>query len=140
MALEKFDLRQLAAIDEGKIAEDFEDALREVERDCRSRPMLDKDRTVAIVLKMRPVADADGKLLEVKTTFDVKSGKPVTSSKVYHMAAGRGGLFYNELSPDDAKQLTLDEVPRTVGDASKGRGKKAKGGESERIDRADVGS
>lgn len=110
MALEKFDLATLLTIDEGRIKESFEQALRRSEADCRDRPLLGKARTVTIQAELVPVADDQGVLRECLVQFSIKDAQPLRSSKVYHMSAGRAGLFWNEMSPDDARQLTLDSV------------------------------
>lgn len=115
MALEKFDIAALATIDEGRIAEAFAQALKRCEADCKDRPLLSKDRKVRLEAKLLPIADEGGNLREVLVQFEVKDEQPLRSSKVYHMSAGRGGLFFNELSPEDSRQLTLDgEKPKPV--------------------------
>jgi hypothetical protein len=108
MALEKFELGSLATIDEGRIAESFMQALRRCEADCKDRPTLRKDRKVTLEVTLVPVSDDRSELVEVLVQFEIKDAQPIRSSKVYHMNAGRGGLFYNDLSPEDARQLTLD--------------------------------
>jgi hypothetical protein len=110
MALEKFDLGTLLVIDEGRIKEAFEQALRRGEVDCRDRPLLSQTRTITLEASLTPVADEQGALVECLVQFTIKDKQPIRSSKVYHMSAGRAGLFWNELSPDDARQLTLDTV------------------------------
>lgn len=114
MALEKFELALLPTMDGGRIKEAFEQALRRCEVDMRDRPNLKKDRSVAIVATLTPVADDHGDLLEVVVQFTVKDSIPARDSTVYHMNAARQGLFFNELSPDDARQLTLDSADGPV--------------------------
>jgi len=108
MALEKLCLEALVKMDDGRIREAFEQALKRCEDDCRDRPMLKKDRTVTLEAKIVPVADEEGALVECLLQLQVKDQRPVRSSKVYHMSAARQGLWLNELSPDDARQMTID--------------------------------
>ena len=109
MALEQFTLQTLSTVDDGRIAVAFEQALRRCELDCRDRPTLDKARTISIDAKLTPRVDESGRdLLEVLVQFEVRDSQPVRTSKVYHMVAARSGLYFNELAPEDARQLTLD--------------------------------
>lgn len=118
MALEKFDLETLAKIDEGRIKNAFELALRRCIDDCNERPAFDKTRKVSLVVMMTPVADEMGNLDEVTVAFDIGETVPKRQSREYSMQV-RGktqrSLFFNELSPDDIKQMTIDESgPRRV--------------------------
>lgn len=112
-----FTLETLCTIDDGRIKEAFEQALRRCESDLRDRPNMNKARTISLEAELVPVTDDAGALLEVKVHFQVKDRQPARETKTYHMSAARGGgLFYNELAPEDARQLTLDTIngPKTL--------------------------
>lgn len=111
MALEKFMLGTLATMDDGRINAAFNAALKRVEMDCHDRPGVKTARKIEIVMLVEPVAD-EGELDSVNVSFVIKDNVPKRQSKAYNMRAERGGLIYNEVSPEDVRQLTLDMVPR----------------------------
>lgn len=120
MALEKFSLGALSTIDNGKVAAAFAHALRRCEEDCKDRPAVDTARTIMLDIQITPVVGDDGALESVNVSFRIKNSVPErqskTYNKTYNMQATRGGLLFNELSPDDVRQGTLDSPgPRAVG-------------------------
>ena len=120
MALEKFTLATLADMDGGRIKAAFEQALDRCRYDCEDRPAVDGARTITLTVKMKPVANDNGDLGSVDVTFDLNEKLPKRGSKSYNMQAVVGGLLFNELSPDEVKQKTLDMAgkngPRAVAD------------------------
>lgn len=112
MAVEVFDLASILKIDGGRIREAWEQALKRAREDCYDRPGLKKPREVHLVALLEPDPESD----TVNVSFKVKDQLPPRHSASYNMKQGRGGLLYNEVSPDDVHQRTLDEVggPRTV--------------------------
>jgi hypothetical protein len=110
MALEKFDLRTLANMDDGRIREAFNQALARCESDCRDRPGVKKSRSVSITTTITPVLDEEGNLETCEVAFDISDKIPKRQSKTYAMRAdGAGALFFNDVSPDNPYQRTIDE-------------------------------
>lgn len=110
--LEKFDLATLAAMDGGRIREAFEQALNRCRHDCEDRPAVDGARKITLVVSLTPIADDSGELSSVDVAFDLNDRLPKRGSKTYNMQAVTGGLVFNELSPDEVKQKTLDMAPK----------------------------
>lgn len=123
MTLEKFSLASLAGMDSGRIHEAFTQAMRRCEEDCKDRPAVKAARKLTLTVTLKPIADPEGDLDSVDVGFKITDNVPKRESKEYNMTAGRDGLFFNELSADDAKQLTLDSAkngpraPSTSADA-----------------------
>lgn len=106
----EFSLDTLAKIDGGRIAQAFALALRRCEADCRDRPGLQEPRKIGIQVTLTPVAGDDGDLESCRVQFQVVDSQPRRKSKAYDMRAEGGRLLWNELSPDDVRQMTLDQV------------------------------
>lgn len=118
MAVKKFGIDQLALIDGGRIKEAWEREMKRMREDCQDRPALNKPRQVHIVTSLVPVCGEDGTLESVKVAFDIDHKMPKRQSQVYDMKAVPGGLVFNELSPEDVRQGTLDEIQfKEVSDA-----------------------
>lgn len=111
MAIQKFDLGSLLTIDEGRIHEAFEQALKRARDDCSDRPAVEKPRKVNLTATLTPVCDPNGSLASVIVQFEIEDKLPKRMSSKYDMAVGRGGLLFNELSKDDIHQGTLDDAP-----------------------------
>lgn len=116
MSLAKVSLGSIAELDAGRLAEAFQQEIAKVEHDLKDRPGLKGARTVSLVMTAKPISDARGELISVDLLFDVKSSTPKKSSQIYNAACGRNGLHVNDLSPDDVRQSTLDDVgePKAV--------------------------
>jgi len=108
MSLEKFTLATLAEMDGGRIMEAFEQALNRCRFDCEDRPAVKGAREIALVVTMEPVCDDNGELGSVDVSFDLNDKLPKRGSKTYNMQAVVGGLVFNELSPEEVRQKTLD--------------------------------
>lgn len=109
---EKFDLSKINSIDDGRIKAALEQQLARCEADCKDRPMLKKARKVTLQVEMRPLPDGGAELDSVDVAFQIKAVIPPQDSKNYNMKATRGGLVYNDLSPDDINQMTIDQAPQ----------------------------
>lgn len=120
MSQEKLTLAALNRIDSGRIKAAWEQALANARADCEDRPALDKARKIALVAYVKPLTDDKGELESCNVYFDIVETTPKRTTKTYNMGAARGALVFNEMSPDDNKQHTIDEVmkPRKVKDAS----------------------
>lgn len=111
MALEKFNLATIADMDGGRIRAAFEQALARLEADLKDRPAVKTARKLELILDLTPVSDG-GELDSVNVKFRVKDNVPKRESKAYNMQAVAGGLLFNDASPEDVKQKTLDMAPR----------------------------
>jgi len=134
MALEAFTLATIAEMDGGRIRAAFEMALRRLEADCKDRPGVESARKLALVPHMTPVCDG-GDLDSVNITFKITDTVPKRESKSYNMQAVPGGLLFNDASPEDVRQGTLDM-------ARKQKARRVKGNESAEPDeeeKSDVG-
>ena len=116
MALQKFDLATLTELDGARIRTAFDQAIERLTEDCKDRPGVKKARTVTLTVSLVPLANDDGDLDTVDVDFKFKESMPKRASRTYNMLPTRKGLYVNEMSPDEVKQRTLDEVakPRAV--------------------------
>jgi len=117
MALERFTLKTLVALDGGRLRAAFDEALKRLYDDCRDRPGLDTARTLALKVALKPVVEG-GELTSVDVRFEFDTKVPKMASRNYNMIAVRGGLAVNDLSPENARQGTMDQVPGVTGAVS----------------------
>lgn len=118
MALEKFTAATIATIDGGRIGVTIEQAVERARADCFDRPGVDKARKVVLEITFVPVPDESRRDLDsVDVCFQVKETIPGRESKSFNMRATPTGLLFNELSPEEAAQVTIDEPtgPRISG-------------------------
>lgn len=115
MAVELFTTSSLSRIDAGRIAAAFEGEIKRAEADCKDRPATPKPRKVELHVSIEPIVAEDGSLESCDVTFRIKSSIPSRESKTYNMRAGRHGLSFNELSPEDIHQGTLDDAQSGTG-------------------------
>lgn len=113
--LETFTLASLAAMDGGRIATAFEQALNRLRYDCEDRPAVEGKRSLTLTVNLEPVPDDSGALGSVDVTFALNEKLPKRASKSYNMQAVAGGLIFNELSPEEVRQKTLDMQPKPAG-------------------------
>lgn len=112
MAIEKFKLATLADLDDGRVREAFEQALKRCETDCKDRPAMKEPRRVSLTAFLCPVLGDNGEMESCDVQFQIVDSIPKRRSKVYNMKSTNAGLYFNELSPDDIRQQTLDEAPQ----------------------------
>lgn len=115
MAYQKFTVESLGILDGGRIKEAIEQAIKRAELDCKDRPLVKEARTVSLQIHFQPKVDEGGDLGIIDVSFDVVEKAPKRKSRIYEMATKRGGLFFNEMSPEDVAQTTLDDAPRPKG-------------------------
>ena len=108
--LVKFSLESLVSLDAGRIRETVDQAIKRCFDDCEDRPAHDAARRVSIELSIVPVVAGEGRLDSCDVFVDVKERIPARKSKRYNAQVRRDGVYFNEASPDDADQLTLDEI------------------------------
>lgn len=109
-----FDAGSIATIGEGKIAAALNKAIRECATDIDDRGQDEAKRTVTLTIEMKPKV-SEGQVYEIETELQVKASMPPRRSVPYSMslAAGPGNtstLTFNDVSPRDVRQQTLDEV------------------------------
>lgn len=114
MALQKFGLKEAGEMDDGKIGVAFEHAMHRIRRDCEDRPNVADVRKITFTVMFRPVAADNGKLESVDVSMDLRDNLPKRKTATYNMQAAPSGLYYNELSREEARQMTLDEGPRST--------------------------
>jgi hypothetical protein len=110
--LEQFTLGTLAEMDGGRIKAAFEQALNRCRHDCEDRPSIAGARKITLTVTLEPVAADSGELESVDVSFALNEKLPNRASKTYNMEAVTGGLLFNELSPDEVRQRTLDMAPK----------------------------
>lgn len=130
MAVEQFSFRSLATIDGGRLLEAWEQACKRAREDVEDRPGVEKARKVMLVTTLTPVKDKTNGLHSVDVKFEIDDSLPKRSSPTYNMKAARGGLLFNEMSPDDIDQGTFpgmgpkgsveDNVEKKQGEANAG--------------------
>lgn len=117
MPLEPFKCAALASIDSGRIGVAIDQAVARAHHDCVDRPGIEKPRVVTLQIVLIPVAqDGEGDLDSVNVEFRVRESIPLRSSKRYNMRSDGRTLRYNELSPEDHKQTTIETGPRPIDD------------------------
>lgn len=116
MAVEQFSLDRLATMDGGRLGITFSQLLRAAENDCKDRPGLLAPRKIAVALVLRPVMADNGELESIDVGFEFDVSLPKRKSKTYNMQAVPGGLLFNDASPEDIRQRTLDMAPRPSAD------------------------
>lgn len=112
MALEKFALDSLSRIDDGRLAAAFRHALKRCEDDCRDRPAVKDPRRITLHVTLEPVVEDGDDLSSVDVSFKIVDSVPKRQTRKYNMRAVPGGLLFNEASPDEVRQMTLDMAPR----------------------------
>lgn len=98
-------------IDGGRVIESFNQRLAAIVDDCRDRALLDKPRKLVLSIEIRPIPeDGTANLHGCTVSADINSVLPKTESREFDMRVTAGGLVFNDLSHDDADQLTIDDV------------------------------
>ena len=114
MALHEFKLETLTKLDDGRVVEAWNQALRRAILDCEDRPGVTEARKVILQLELAPTIDEDGNVDTVRGQFQVKDSAPVRKTKKYDFSPRLQGkskvLIFNDLSDDNVKQHTIDEV------------------------------
>lgn len=109
MALEKFSPKTIISIQNGLVRARLDRAIDVCRTDCDERPTMKAPRVITLRISLSPVADA-GKLDSVDVEFEVNETIPKAKTRKYSMHADRrsGDLLWNEVSPDDSRQMTMD--------------------------------
>ena len=111
--LHDFTLQNLIELDGGRIPEAWIQAVRRCANDCDDRPGVTDPRKVTLTLDLSPVCDEEGRLETIRGQFQIKDTSPVRKTKKYDLAfrrkSGQAQLVFNDLSDDNALQMTIDE-------------------------------
>jgi hypothetical protein len=112
MARRELKLENLIHMDGGRIAVAFDQALARLAKDLDDRPGDDRDRLITLQMKLKPSMDeASGQYEDAKVQVFITEKIPDRKSKVIDLQPVRGGkLAFNDLSEDDARQHTIDEI------------------------------
>lgn len=118
MSLEKLTFESLADLDNGRVRAAFDHALSEVQRDLADRPVDKRPRKVTLTLELKPVPAETGELHSAQVSAHLDYKIPKRRTRDYDMRSIGGGLVFNEMSPDDVRQTTIDQGnrPRSVSD------------------------
>jgi hypothetical protein len=117
VAVAQLSLENLVRVDGGRLAAAFDLAIKRCVLDCEDRPGLDKARKVMLVVELKPAKAEDGNAYEVDFAFAVKDTAPQRNLRKLTGVIRRGGvLAWNDDSPDDPNQMTLDEEAPGFGD------------------------
>lgn len=111
--LKTLSLETLADLDGGRIQAAVDRELAHINRDLEDRPALNKARKLTIEISATPYASESGGrrgMGGAKVVVKVKSSVPDRQSKDFDMIPTQDGLGWNELSPEDARQLTIDDA------------------------------
>ena len=95
--MEKLTLETLSQYDQGSVAVLINQAIRDAYLDLEDRPLLNKDRTISLVIKLRPHSVSDSaELEEVASEVHVKSTIPNKQARVNILASSKklGGLGF----------------------------------------------
>ena len=109
MALEKFNLESLGDLDGGRVAAAFEQALKRCRMDCEDRPGVRAPRKINVVLTIEPNMTEKGDLQSVQVDAQISETLPKRQSASCQMAVDGEAIYFNDLSPDNPKQGTLDD-------------------------------
>lgn len=109
MKIEVKTLADLQQYESGVVARTFERDLQTLLGDLHDRPGLAKARSLSLKLELTPVADDSGGLAEVKVDISLSMSQPASKTRTVNArAVGSKGFVYEDLSPDNVNQLTLD--------------------------------
>lgn len=112
MPLQKLTLENLRNLSSGVVAGAFDRELERVMEDCFDRPALKVARKLTLSFSVVPVTD-DGKVCQfANVEIKVAASLPPQKSIPFQMQATPRGLLVNPASPDDARQATLNDLPK----------------------------
>lgn len=103
-------LADLSDFENGKLSITFENELRRLLGDIHERPGLAKPRQIVIAVNMQPATDSEGNLEDVKFWVELATKAPAARTRTVSMGTlGNQGLVWNDLSPANHQQHTIDE-------------------------------
>jgi hypothetical protein len=109
--LKKFGINDLPTLDDGRVAATVDKLIRTVVEDCSNRPGVGAARDVTLKIKIKPQTDERGMCTDVHVDVVSSCTVPNGQSKTFAMAVRPNGtVLFNDLSPDQPRQHTTDEV------------------------------
>lgn len=109
--LQPLTLKTLPELGDGIVATAWELAVKRAAADCMDRPGDERPRKVILECVLLPVVGESAECESTSVQFQVKDTVPTRRSKVYDFQVRRGGLLlFNDLSPDNAHQRTIDQT------------------------------
>lgn len=104
------EMNTIGELDEGRVAVAVDHALAQIANDLEKRPGVDKARKLTITLTMKPQIDSDGLLGSVDIGKTIKTTIPDTQGHITNAKISGREIVWNDASPDDVSQSTLDEA------------------------------
>lgn len=109
MARKKFTLSEVKNLDFGRVEGVFQTKLAEILADIDNRVGVAGAREISVAMKCTPEEPVGGRVETISMCFEIKTKVPGLRSRDYAMELTKSGLVFNDLSPDDPHQQTLDE-------------------------------
>ena len=101
----------LAELDDGRVGIAVNQFIKQICQDMHARPGESAVRKLKIELGFRPFESQDGMLDGSDMTIDVSTNLPKKKMRATALVTNANGVFmHNTVSPDDAKQATIDEL------------------------------
>ena len=111
MAIHKLGLDTVNQVADGTIVEAFNVHVKRAVQDISDRPGDKKARKVVLTMELTPVLQANGLADNVAMEVKIKSSIPDHVSRTVEAAIKRNGTaLFNDMSPDNPDQMTLDQV------------------------------
>jgi hypothetical protein len=104
-------IEDLVVFDDGRAAVAFKREMERIVFDLSDRAGVEKERSVTLKVTLSPEADERGDLAHVDVNVEIKSAIPSqrTRTVVARVVNGENTLLYNDLSPDQPRQRTIDQ-------------------------------
>lgn len=110
MALQTFNTAALAEFDGGRLAKALEREVKRAIEDCKDRPGDERARKVLLQFDFIPATDDTGDFDACTFAFQCAAKLPPAQSRAYSFGVKKTGqLYFNDLSLDEAAQMTIDE-------------------------------
>lgn len=111
MALQEFTFSTLDMIDGGRVATALQKEIQKAVMDVRDRPGMKKPRVVTLQVMLSPaeVEEGTADVESAEVQFRMRSSYPERSIKTVMAVQKSGRLLFNDLSPRDPRQKTIDE-------------------------------
>jgi hypothetical protein len=108
MPLLNLSLESINDLDDGRVSVAFTQELKRAVLDCMDRPGDKTARTIALEVKIMPVAADDGSCEGANGEFQIKAKLPTRKSKTYSFKTNtKGHLMFSSTSPESADQKTI---------------------------------
>ncbi len=113
MPLSILDFEGLTKLDAGMLAEAFNDEIVAAVKDMQDRPHITQPRTITLTVALEPTAfDRTGVLEQVDISYGLDQKKPKRkSARTACGVKSNGGLYFNQLSPNNPHQQTFNLDP-----------------------------